>query len=405
MKIKERHVDLIILEEAAKVLEKRFRTQVTIGSAVYLSAPDRHNVLVRITLNHHSKDLPASIILKQSLPEKSDTGDRQAFGRFARDWAGLEFLSNLHTQNSLSPLFYSGSKKYRFVLMEDLGSRHSNLIDSLMSNDKKGAEVSLKRYMKVIGKFHSAASSNTREYLSILRRINPDALIWQDDFDDMLSKICGQLAKFGLPLDPQLKNEIDHVFRLAKDPGPFTTLMHGDICPDNFFDNLKTNELKLIDFEWSFVGNALLDAVVLRMCMPTSWSMKTFCPAVIESFELAYRNELIKTNPAARNNALYYESYVAAAAYWMLWRIVSLEDILEGEITSADPKNLNLHHHWQADDNLRKPRNIYRLETFIEISKKHALLPHLRSMAEYILKELKLRWPDVRPLEVYPAFR
>ncbi len=405
MKINERHVDLTILEEAAKILEKRFRTPIAINSAVYLSRPGRHNVLMRITLDHSSKLLPTSIILKQSLPEKSDTSDKEAFDRFARDWAGLEFLSSLNTKTQLAPQFYGGSKKYRFVLMEDLGSIENSLIDSLMSNDPNRAETALKGYMKVVGMFHGAASAFTKEYLAVLRKINPDALVWQDNFEDMLFKITAQIETFGLRVTSQLKNEIDQVFRMAQEPGPFITLMHGDMCPDNFFDNPATTQMQLIDFEWSFIGNAFLDAVVLRMCMPTSWNMKAFPQDVIESFENTYRKELIKKIPSAADDALYYKSYVAAAAYWLLWRIVSLEDILDKTMNSADPKNPNLHHHWNSDDNLRKPRNIYRLETFIEISQKHALLPHLRSLAQHILKELKARWPEVKPLEVYPAFK
>jgi hypothetical protein len=53
-------------------------------------------------------------------------------------------------------------------------------------------------------------------------------------------------------------------------PSPFTVLTHGDICPDNVFDH-EGKDLQLIDFEWNFVRNALLDGTYLRMSMPTCW--------------------------------------------------------------------------------------------------------------------------------------
>jgi len=36
--------------------------------------------------------------------------------------------------------------------------------------------------------------------------------------------------------------------------------------------------------------------------------------------------------------------------------------------------------------------------------KRHDLLPHLRHMTAQILTELKTRWVDVKPLELYRAF-
>lgn len=54
-------------------------------------------------------------------------------------------------------------------------------------------------------------------------------------------------------------------------PGSFTILTHGDICPDNVFDHEECKDLQLIDFEWVFVRNALLDDTYLRMSMPICW--------------------------------------------------------------------------------------------------------------------------------------
>ncbi len=57
--------------------------------------------------------------------------------------------------------------------------------------------------------------------------------------------------------------------------------------------------------------------MVLRMCMPTFWCVKAFPEDVIESFERIYRKDLKKKIPAASDDAVYYENYVAACAYWM----------------------------------------------------------------------------------------
>jgi hypothetical protein len=117
--------------------------------------------------------------------------------------------------------------------------------------------------------------------------------------------------------------------------------------------------------------------------MPTSWCVKAFPQDVIELFEQIYRKDLIKNIPAASDDAVYYEHYVAACAYWMLWRVVSLDDILETDIDIHDQK-FPLHPLWKPEYNLRRPRNIYRFKAFVEISEKHDIFPHLRKLSGYL---------------------
>ncbi len=394
-------LDPALVEEVVDVLTKRFETQGQIKSVVFLSGPERRNVVVRIILESPSNGAPASLIFKQSLPQKSSEDDQETLGRFARDWAGLEFLSALNS--NIAPKVYGGNQKHRFVLLEDLGDVHISLVDSLMGNDREAAIAALNRFMVSMGRFHGCAYGNTDDYKRLLKNLNPKADLWQDDFEDMLSKMEPLLEKFDIRWTVDLEKEIAHVFKTCKEPGPFTTLMHGDICPDNVFDDPHTNTMHIIDFEWSFVGNALLDGTYLRMSNPTCWCVKAFPKDVIEPLETLYRQELMKKIPAAADDQLYYNSYVSACAYWMLCRVVSLEDILETDIDIHDSK-FPLHPKWMPDYNLRRPRNLARLQAFIEVSKRYGLLPHLREMAEKILTELKTRWVDVKPLEMYPAF-
>jgi hypothetical protein len=44
------------------------------------------------------------------------------------------------------------------------------------------------------------------------------------------------------------------------------------------------------------------------------------------------------------------------------------------------------------------------LQAFINVSKKYDKLPHLKSIATQVLRELKTRWPDAKPLDLYPTF-
>jgi hypothetical protein len=402
-----------LLQEIQDILSQKFQTEVKIKSTVTLSEELRRNLVLRINLEKSDSNIPQTIIFKQSLIEKSPSDkellgksarDKEILGRFARDWAGLEFISSFDIEAIIAPKLYGGSISSRFILIEDLGAEHMSLVDPLMNNKPQDAKDALNRYMKIMAQFHGNGHQNIKNYSPMLQKIDPDVDVWQDGFLDMPAKIRSLLGKLNIEFSLELEAEMNYVFKLNKEPGPFTALMHGDICPDNLVDDPDKNQIKIIDFEWSYIGNALLDAVYLRMYMPTCWCVMAFPEETIEEMEVVYRKELSKFIPTILDDKLYYEYYVGACAYTIFWRLLNIEYVLEKErdgeaLTEFVPPK------WKAEYNISRPRTLLRLEKFIAIAKKHDLLPHVRLMAEAVLKELKIRWKNVKPLDLYPAFR
>src|SRR3990167_11289941 len=94
-KLDEQVINPNVIQEAQHLLRQYFANPCEIKSVTFLSEPDRRNVVLRLYLEIKSDDIPASVILKQSLPEATDDDDKDAYARFGRDWAGLEFLSRL----------------------------------------------------------------------------------------------------------------------------------------------------------------------------------------------------------------------------------------------------------------------------------------------------------------------
>lgn len=400
-----RKVDAALLKEASEILERLWCEKISIHRADYLSNEYRINALIRVTLHSPRKDIPQSLIIKQSLDDKSVADSKETFARFARDWAGLEFLADICDKTSLVPKFYGGSVKHRFILIEDLGEHHLSLVDALTGADRKKAEEALERYVKAMATLHGLTHSHTDRYRTILQKLEPKAPAWYEDHDLLLRELTSILQKINLKLDNDTKSEIREIFSIARKPGHLTALIHGDICPDNVFDDPHENHLRIIDFEWSFIRNALLDAVFLRMSMPTCWCTKALPEDVIETYENLYRNELCKYIEAAKIDTIYEESYMAACAYWMLWTIISIEDRLYKERDTTDAQFSNLHPNWQAKDCIGRPRVIHRLECFKRLAKKYRTLPHLRLLAEQVLNELESFWPYTEKLELYAAFK
>ena len=83
-----------ILKISLEMLSDCFKTELEISNVVFLSEPERRNVILRLFLRGKSS-IPQSVILKQSLPEETDADDEDAYARFSRDWAGLQFASNI----------------------------------------------------------------------------------------------------------------------------------------------------------------------------------------------------------------------------------------------------------------------------------------------------------------------
>lgn len=96
-------INSTVVQQAAALLSETFQTPIHIQSVARLSEPDRRNLVLRLMIKDARGNIPASIILKQSLPRK-DGGNQEAFDRFSRDWAGLEFVNTLNSNVPIAPM-------------------------------------------------------------------------------------------------------------------------------------------------------------------------------------------------------------------------------------------------------------------------------------------------------------
>ncbi|HRD68998.1 MAG TPA: phosphotransferase [Legionella sp.] len=403
-----RILDSNLLDTITHILNKKFAAEVTISSTQFLSEPERRNCLVRLFLSSQTKEIPASIILKQSLREDTDADDEDAYARFARDWAGLEFASEIKQNKHNVPKFFGGDKENRFILIEDLGMQHVSLVDSLTRADRKNAIAALTRFMKALGSFHAASFGNTALYEQILQSVHPEAETIDDElsfaFNDLLPKLDLANKNLGLTLTKECIEEAKSLIEYTIKPELFTVLTHGDICPDNVFDHADTKDLQLIDFEWCVVRNPLLDGTYLRMSMPTCWCAKAIPTDVIEHLEYIYREELKQTIPEAADDQQYNKAYTYACGFWLLQQTIPFINSTREQDRIGPSGPVPKDSFWSDEENWVRPRVLSRLQAFIECSSVHQHLPHLQQMALAMLTELKQCWPETSFLKFYPAF-
>ena len=415
-----REIPHAIRQKTLDILRERFKpADVDIDSAVYLSEPERRNVLIRITLTSASELVPKSIILKQVLPQAADADDKQAQARFSRDWAGLEFTSGVQESAPIhnTPIFYGSDTTQRFILIEDLGHPHVSLVDSLLLHNGNKAISALERYMKTLGSFNASSVGLTDEYELILKKINNEATTSDEDLaltsEYLLPKLYPSIESLSLPVSEAFTDEVKQVLDSIFKPGPFTVLTHGDIAPDNVFDHEGPEGLQLIDFEWCAPRNALLDGTYLRMSIPTGWCAKAIPDDVLKPLEQIYRAELEKTIPEAKDDLTYSTAYTHACAYHVLHQMANLRDILDKDVKWGGPP-MPQYPKWDPTTNSSRSRLLSRLQAFVDVATEHdtlhpgqpTILPILRKMAEDMLVKVKARWgEDAKPLDVYPAFK
>jgi hypothetical protein len=378
---------------AEHLLSEVFRDPIYFTGVERLSEPDRRNLLLRCICSPNS-DLPASYIIKKVeaesyQPDNPDSWDSQ---RFFNDWIGSRFLSSLEAGTDHGPHFYAGSRELGFIVLEDLGP-HRSLVEPLLDEDAASARAALLRYSTRLGKLHADTIGRLSQFEELFHLVNPAGKplrAREREIQETIHHVQNRLESLGVEYPTSLSRELQIIKQTVIDPGPFLAYIHSDPCPDNLFDDGQ--QMRLIDFEFSRFGHALIDAAYGRMIFPTCWCANRIPPSIVADMERQYRAELIQGCPAAKQDRLFEGALVTICGFWLLTTLGwHLERALEED------------HEW-GRASLRQ-RILARLEAFAMTAEEFGDLPALRATARRLLELLQKRWPETAQLEFYPAFR
>jgi hypothetical protein len=380
------------LEVARGLLEVRLERPVGLSSVQRLSGERRRNLVLRLGLS--GQGVPSSVILKRA--EMGGAVDEATWNRnrFACDWAGAQFLTELG--GSLAPRFFGGSAAQHFILLEDLGETHTSLVEPLLEGPPARAAALLERYAMLLGRLHAGSYGHLARYAALLDEVQPGlSPVWLSDFRTDPPALTEALALLeqhggGAPR-ADLEAEVEGL-RAELRREDFLVYLRGDGCPDNVFDTPAG--LRLIDFEFGRYGHALLDACYPRMSMPTCWCAGRLPLEQVEAFEAVYRRELARRCPAARDGERFQRALAAACAFSLLltigWR---LRRALEADS--------------QAREDLPSLRShlLAQCSGFLEVAEAPTQLPTLTRSVAHLRNALAQHWPGAAPAETYPAFR
>lgn len=352
-------------------------------SVEQLSDDDRRNLLLRCTLAQP----PYSVVIKQTLPtDDPNTLLAPDQLRFWRDWAGAVLLTAV-SHTPISPKFYGGDTALSFIILEDLGTGGS-LVEPLLEGDAPSAEAALLQMMTRLGQMHAATIGQAQTFDDILQTLDAHAAgrVQQSlpDFAELPTK----LADLGVVV-AGFEQELAQVKTAVANPGPFTTYVHLDPCPDNLF--MHDGHLKIIDFEHGNFGHALRDALYLRMSFPTCWCANRVPTAVIEACEAAYRQQLSTRLPSLNDDAFFAEQRLLICAFWVWDRFGRL-------IAYTDEED-----DWGIAS--VRSRVLTYLHTFSQLAEAQDKLPAMWETAVRLQTALQAKWPETELLPYYPAFR
>lgn len=372
---------------AGEALSKVSSGTVKLEDVKVLSKDNRRNFIARATALY-ADGSARPVILKST---RSATYDPTAENLFqtsglAKEWVACAFLAARARGRGHGSALLAGDIARGIMVFEDLGADLTSLVDPLLKGTAEEAEHALKLYATALGRLHAdtvyCSDAHHETFQTVFGSDRPRRQPgWRVEKEVEL--VTGKLG--GTPP----VSELELLSSRLIDPGPWLTLVHGDPCPDNSL--LVGGRIRLIDYEFARPSHAMLDGIYWRIGFPTCWCAGRTPDDVATRVDAAYRMELGSSIPLALDDTAYHIELTYMSAVWLFtclsWR---LDQALEGDEKWGI---------WSI-----RGRLLWYLEAVIEMTAAASVLPGINEAAQGWLSELRLRWPDVTPLGLYPAF-
>jgi Phosphotransferase enzyme family len=360
-----------------------------------ISDDDRRNTLLRLRVTG-GPDAGRTVVAKQVVGFAKKANDWTK-GRFYGDALGALFLTQVSGDRH-APRCLGVDVGLGFILMDDLGAVES-LVEPLLEGSADRAREALLTYVRRLGAMHADTAGRQREYDEIADSMQapPRFRTRQSRRDDDrslrqgLEGLSRQLAELKLGrIGPAIIDEVEQVAGTVRDPGDFAVLLHRDACPDNMA--FGSDRLRLIDFEFTRFGHALIDGLYPQLPFPTCWCCNVVPDGLADELTAAYRAELVHGCPSAADDAVFARASAHITAWWLL---CSFGWPFENTVKEDDT--------WGLASN--RARELTRLARFAEVADRTGELPAMAELARSVEVNLRRRWPNTEPLPIYPALR
>jgi hypothetical protein len=383
-----------MIRVAERILSGRFGTELVLQPGQKWEG--HKSVALRCHVRPQHTLVPASVVVKRS-----------KCGAILEDWAACQFLEQLSNDPPFAPKCYGGDPTSQLIVLEDLGDGEGpNTYDLLLGDDPEKATAALLEHTRLMGRLHAASVGRLQDYARTRRALGPmlppkplykdpwstprGQAITEHEREQAVQNYWNACLLLGLTPAAAAAEEIERgTLRVEGDPGPFLVFCQGDVnAPGNC---VRWNgRLRLYDFDCGGFRHALVEGLAGRL----TWGCMSRIPAsVVRAMDAAYREELATGCVAARDDRLYRQAFVEAAARWhvfhVIWRLpTGLERDFPRGLTSFRQQLLA----W--------------LDAFVGIVDEFGVATALGESACALGRCLRARWPpETTTLPYYPAFR
>jgi hypothetical protein len=372
---------------AEKILSEALGGKIRLEAGEGLGGSNRSKVY-RLKVLEGPNHAPSSIVVKQAAISGDESYDPDApkgpAWRLFNDWAGLKFLTEVSGGEPPGPKFYGGNREVGLIVLEDLG-KGTQLDHILLGNDPVVAEKALVDLAKTLGRMHALTIGKKLEFDAIREALGPRT---QNNYEWVAANFYKMANSINITPHPTADAELQRVIASQNEPGPFWAYTHGDPCPDNCL--YLDSTIKLVDFEFGDFRHALKDGVYGRIHFPTCWCVNRLPEHITSRMELAYRSELVKGCPEAKDELQYNRAVVESCAVWTInsWWSRLLEEDSRWGISTV------------------RQRVLVRFDIFAKTTEE---LEHLEAIGMTIgdmAAKLRTIWPsEADEMPYYPAFR
>jgi hypothetical protein len=286
----------------------------------------------------------------------------------------------------LGPNIYAGDADQGFCLEEDLGDGESIAV-RLTGDDPAAAEAGLMAYARSLADMHRQTQGMAARWQALLAERGASS----DDGGHFITTpwrfaapACVALAdELGFAPPPRLEADLAAIRDAMDQPGAWLAFTPTDCCPDNQY--LRGERLVFFDCEGAQMRHALVDAAYFLAPFPTCWCCAALPGGLPERLIAAYREGFAGGDDFDQQLTMalgaWFTTGLAARAY---------ANWLEAD----SPWGLST----------RRQRVLEVIHSLLARPGLASLLPGLTDFAAELDQRLSARWPDVAPMQLYPAF-
>lgn len=363
----------------------------SVGQLVRLGGSARSRVW-RVTAARDGGARSRTFIVKS--PEETDGQHTDRAGRLGNEWAALTFIdARLGPRNArvVAPqLCGADLGPVGVLLLEDLSPLRGGLEALLLGSIRVqgGAAVSVTKLATVLAHMHGRCAAHCDEFAAIRARSGL-ACKGAPDVSSVAALVETANALLGHALEGPdaegFQREMGHSFQSSfTTEGPFSTLIHGDLCPTNTAVLNKAGDVALLDFEFARIGNAVMDACVFRLGFPTSHYVGRLPRDLVRAAERLYRAEAAAAGlPAAADRVLWRRAMGECCALWT-WGFLRAS-VARGVLKEDGAMGLRVRCS-------RRQAVLWRLRVCAKAAGKHCDMAAVASVCQRTLHALEARW-------------